>query len=81
MKSSDSISQHYQNISQKLETVLNILEELMENPLFIDQIHGEQEIGLDQAFDLLDTISVQFEPVEEKAEFRPLAFDDSYDAE
>ena len=29
---------------------------LLEDPLFIDSIHGEQEMGLDLALDLIDNI-------------------------
>ena len=43
----------------------------MEDPLFINNIHGEQELSLDQAIELLSNIRVQFLPAPKAPEFPP----------
>jgi len=44
----------------------------MEDPLFIDGIHGEQELSLDQALELIKGIKDQFKPLNPEPEERPL---------
>ena len=43
----------------------------MEDRLFINNIHGEQELSLDQAIELLSNIRVQFLPAPNAPEFPP----------
>ena len=71
----------YKTIVTKLELILNTLDDLMEDPLFMDTIHGEQELSLDLYYELMDTIITQFKPQETTTAYRPLLVDDSYDAE
>lgn len=75
----DSIDSRYQEIIHKVDVIINYLEELVEDPIFIDSIHGEQEMGLDLVLELMDTIKSQFEPVQEDDMFRPRVADDSFD--
>jgi hypothetical protein len=53
----------------------------MEDPLFIDGIHGEEELGLDQAMELLEGIMRHFEPEAPKSEANPQFDRESYDAD
>ncbi len=34
----------------------------MDDPIFLDTIHGEQELALDQALEMIDNIKYNFEP-------------------
>ena len=49
---------HHAEIVTKVDSILQTIEGLMENPLFIDGIHGEQELSLDLAVDLFTNIKV-----------------------
>lgn len=71
----------YETIVTKLELILNTLDDLMEDPVFMDRIHGEQELSLDLYYELMDTIITNFKPQESNAPYKPLLVDDSYDAE
>ena len=51
--------------------MLRDIDWLMEDPLFIDNIHGEQELSLDQAVELFNNIRVQFLPDPKVPEFSP----------
>ena len=51
----------------------------MEDPLFIDNIHGEQELSLDQSVELLNNIRVQFLPAPSVPEFSPAHVSGSID--
>ena len=42
MKKKISLPDHYKGIVKKLNTVLKTIEGMQEDPLFIDNIHGEQ---------------------------------------
>ena len=44
-----SKAKHYEKIVNTLDSMLRDIDELMEDPLFIDNIHGEQELSLDQS--------------------------------
>lgn len=81
MAKSDSIDKHYESIVQKLESVITTLEDLIEDPLFLDSIHGEQEMSLDLTLELLDSILVQFAPEEAVAEVNPQFEAESFDAD
>ena len=58
----DTKQKHYEKIVETVDSMLRDIDELMEDPLFIDNIHGEQELSLDQAVELLNNIRVQFIP-------------------
>lgn len=81
MAKADSIDKHYEAIVQKLESVITTLEDLIEDPLFLDSIHGEQEMSLDLTLELLDSILVQFTPEEVTAEVSPQFEAESFDAD
>jgi|TARA_R100000781_G_C3966489_1_gene88603 hypothetical protein len=80
MKKKVSLETHYKEIVKTLNTVLKNIEGMQEDPLFIDNIHGEQELNLDQTVELLKGIKVQFEPTPEVAAFSPEYEAASYDA-
>ena len=52
----------FQAIVETLETAYRCLEDLMDDPIFLDTIHGDQELALDQALELIDGIKYNFEP-------------------
>ena len=62
---------HYVKIVETVDSILRDIDELMEDPLFINNIHGEQELSLDQAIELLSNIRVQFLPNPKAPEFPP----------
>ena len=62
---------HYEKIVDMVDSMLRDIDELMEDPLFIDNIHGEQELSLDQAVELFNNIRVQFLPIPNIPEFSP----------
>ena len=62
---------HHQAVVKKLVSIINIVEILQEDPIFIDGIHGEQELSLDQTLELIKSIKEQFIPLKVAPEFRP----------
>ena len=62
---------HYEKIVETVDSMLRDIDELMEDPLFINNIHGEQELSLDQAIELLSNIRVQFLPDIKAPAFSP----------
>ena len=62
---------HYVKIVETVDSMLRDIDELMEDPLFINNIHGEQELSLDQAIELLSNIRVQFLPDPKVPVFSP----------
>ena len=62
---------HYVKIVETVDSMLRDIDELMEDPLFINNIHGEQELSLDQAIELLNNIRVQFLPNPKAPAFSP----------
>ena len=62
---------HYEKIVDMVDSMLRDIDELMEDPLFINNIHGEQELSLDQAIELFSNIRVQFLPAPNAPEFPP----------
>ena len=77
----DSIEQKNYQIVSMLEGILNTIDELFENPIFIDGIEGEQELRLDVFCEMLEAMVEQFAPLPEPAPFQPMMEDDSFDAE
>ena len=71
MKKNTDIKKRHQAIVKDLISITNSLEKLQEDPIFIDGIHGEQELSLDQALELLKAIKEQFIPLKAEPEFRP----------
>jgi hypothetical protein len=66
MSSAQSFEKRFEHIYASLQSVYQTLDDLMEDPIFIDNIHGEQEIALDQAADLMADLLDQFDPQEEE---------------
>jgi len=62
---------HYEKIVETVDSMLRDIDELMEDPLFINNIHGEQELSLDQTIELLSNIRVQFLPDIKAPAFSP----------
>tara|TARA_R100001510_G_C7656858_1_gene217460 strand:+ start:9096 stop:9371 length:276 start_codon:yes stop_codon:yes gene_type:complete len=62
MKEDCSVERRFQSIIQILETAYRCLEDLMDDPIFLDTIHGEQELAMDQTLELIDNIKYNFEP-------------------
>lgn len=50
------VDQKQQKFVEALHDVHSKITNLLEDPFFIDSIHGEQEMGLDLALDLIDNI-------------------------
>lgn len=66
MTTDTSLKSRYKHIAQHLGSILVYMEDLMEDPIFIDNIHGEQDIAFDQAADLISDLIDQFEPREDE---------------
>lgn len=71
MQSNTNMKKHYKLVVQNLENILKNIDTLREDPLFIDNIHGEQELGLDQAIEMLTAIKNQFIPLNVTPELSP----------
>ena len=72
MKQNTDMFKHHKGVVKRLDSILKDVEILMEDPLFIDGIHGEQELSLDQALELIKAIKDQFKPLNPEPEERPL---------
>lgn len=77
----DTLEQKNYQIVSMLEGILNTIDELFENPVFISGIEGEQELRLDTFCEMLEAMVEQFAPLPEAAPFRPQMADDSFDAD
>lgn len=77
----DRIDEHHYQIVSQLEGILNTIDALFENPIFIDNIEGEQELRLDAFSEMLEAMVVQFSPSPKAAPFIPRLQDDSFDAD
>ena len=71
MKKKVPLVTHHKGVIKKLDTVLKTIEDLLEDPLFIANIHGEQELNLDQSIELFKGIKAQFEPEPQAKENSP----------
>ncbi len=58
-----SKTEQYATIVTKVDGILKTIEDLMEDSLFIDGIHGEQELSLDLAVELFTGIRSSFIPL------------------
>ena len=54
--------QKQEQFIEVLRDVQTKLTNLLEDPFFIDSIHGEQEMGLDLTMELLDNIIARIDP-------------------
>ena len=81
MAQSESIDKHFQRILESLEGVITLLDDLLEDPVFLDTINSEQELSLDLALEVISGICSKFEPDISKPEEFPIVADDSYDAD
>lgn len=59
--------QKHNEFIEVLQSVHTKLTNLLEDPLFIDSIHGEQEMGLDLALELIDNIIARIDPKDNTA--------------
>ena len=76
LKEKTDIKKHHSNILKKVDIVLKHIDDLREDPLFIEQIHGEQELSLDQTIELLVGIRTKF--ITEKKDLElPIGFESS----
>lgn len=81
MAKADSIDHHYQSIVAKLSSILDTLDDLIEDPLFLDNIHGEEEMSLDLTMELIDSILAKFEPEVAERVVDPQFEAESFDAD
>ena len=79
MKQTKDMVKHHKLIVGKLDSILISLDTLMEDPLFIDNIHGEQELSLDQTVELFKAIKEQFIPLNVTPELDPIHEADEID--
>lgn len=80
MKKTDALASHHETVVTKLQGMIVEIKDLMEDPLFVDNIHGEQELSLDQTLELLTGIMAEFQPAPPKPEL-PLGHEfESFDA-
>ncbi len=79
MKQTKDMVKHHKSVVNKLDSILISLDILMEDPLFIDNIHGEQELSLDQTVELFKAIKEQFIPLNVTPELDPLHEADEID--
>ena len=62
LREKTDLKKHHLNILKKIDGVLKTIDGLREDPLFIDNIHGEQELNLDQSIEMLNGIRARFLP-------------------
>ena len=62
LKEKTDIKKHHAAILKKIDGALKTLDGLREDPIFIDTIHGEQELSLDQTMELFNGIRSHFLP-------------------
>jgi hypothetical protein len=72
MKQTKDMVKHHKSVVNKLDSILISLDILMEDPLFINNIHGEQELSLDQTVELFKAIKEQFIPLNVTPKLDPL---------
>jgi hypothetical protein len=79
MAANESIEKRFEGILEKINSIICTLDDLLEDPIFLDTIHGEDEMSLDLALELLDRISVKFEPTSVTLQDHRIYVDDSFD--
>ena len=58
----NNLKNEFESIQRRLDAITNELDELLENPVFINTIHGEQEMQLELTIELLESITIKFLP-------------------
>ena len=81
MAQTDALDVRFQSIMDKIDLVMTTIEDLIEDPVFMDNIHGEQELSLDLTLELFETIASQLDPEGEESDDDMFKPDDSYDAD
>ncbi len=71
LKEKTDLKKHHAGILKKLDGVLKTIDGLREDPLFIDTIHGEQELNLDQSIELFNGIRSHFVPANSPKDLEP----------
>ena len=81
MKTKEKIDlkKHDAYVLKKLDGILKTIDGLREDPLFIDGIHGEQELSLDQTIELFNGIRSHFLPPNAPPEMSPGFETNSFD--
>jgi hypothetical protein len=79
--SKDAVDKKTKAIVKSLSDVIGAIDDLLEEPIFLDTIDGEQELALDWTLEMLLKIQSKFEPVPPKISEYPALVDDSYDAD
>jgi hypothetical protein len=57
----NKLKTEFESIQRRLDAITNELDELLENPVFINTIHGEQEMQLELTIELLESITSKFQ--------------------
>ena len=60
LKEKTDLKKHHATVLKKLDGILKTIDGLREDPIFIDTIHGEQELSLDQTIELFNGIRSHF---------------------
>lgn len=81
MAKANTLENHHQSILAKLETIVTTLDALLEDPIFLDNIHGEQELSLDLAFETLEGVIARFTPAPAQPLYSPQFEAESFDAD
>ena len=79
MAKDDLLEKRYKHIVNVLGSALTFVEELIEDPIFISNIHGEQEVALDQFADLLSDLIDQFDGQGDEAPVETVRDSELYD--
>ena len=61
MKESDPAEKRFLRFQNKLLSMMQTIDELLEDPLFMDAISGTEEVGLDQTKEFLNNILADLE--------------------
>lgn len=61
MKRTDIVEKRFLQFQTKLLQINQLIDELLEDPLFADAIHGNDEVGLDQTKEFIENIISHFE--------------------
>ena len=79
LKEKTEIKKHYASVLKKLDGVLKTIDGLREDSIFIDTIHGEQELSLDQTIELFNWIRSHFVPADAQKDLEPGFETNSFD--
>jgi hypothetical protein len=61
MKETDPAEKRFLRFQNKLLSMIQTIDELLEDPLFMDAISGTEEVGLDQTKEFLNNILADLE--------------------